>query len=207
MHRKLFALILGFLVVLPLSAQNSETGYASWYNRGFNGLATASGEAYDHEGLTAAHPTLPFGSMIRVTRVDDGRSVLVRVNDRMKSGPGHVIDLSGAAARAIGMMDSGVARVRLDQQAGQAVATVTPASETIAPQRGSYTLQLGVFSNRPAAEAEAGKHEAAWIQTISSANGTMYRVYYSGFDNEEAARSAQRRLSSHGFDSFLRTLQ
>ena len=72
--RNLFILLVGALTVAPALAQSTpaiaqanEAGYASWYNRGFHGLATTSGEAYDHEGMTAAHPSLPYGTMVRVT--------------------------------------------------------------------------------------------------------------------------------------------
>ena len=89
------------------------TGRASYYGERFRGRRTASGERFDPDGLTAAHRTLPFGTRLRVTNVRNGRSVVVRVTDR---GPFHrsrVLDLSRAAARAIGMVRSGTARVRI----------------------------------------------------------------------------------------------
>ena len=87
-------------------------GSATWYGPGFQGLPTASGEIYDMEALTAAHPTLPLGSRARVTNLDNGRSVVVRINDR---GPftGRTIDLSRAAAREIHMLGPGSARVEV----------------------------------------------------------------------------------------------
>jgi hypothetical protein len=89
-------------------------GEASWYAAGFEGRPTASGETYRAAGMTAAHRTLPFGSLVRVTNLRNGRSVVVRVNDR---GPYHarrVVDLSRAAAAEIGMMRRGRANVRLE---------------------------------------------------------------------------------------------
>ena len=91
------------------------TGRASYYGERFRGRRTASGERFDPDGLTAAHRTLPFGTRLRVTNLRNGRSVTVRVNDR---GPFHgsrVIDLSKAAARRIGMVGSGTARVRIER--------------------------------------------------------------------------------------------
>jgi rare lipoprotein A (peptidoglycan hydrolase) len=87
-------------------------GSATWYGPGFQGLPTASGEIYDMEALTAAHPTLPLGSRARVTNLDNGRTVVVRINDR---GPvtGKVIDLSRAAAREIHMLGPGSAQVEV----------------------------------------------------------------------------------------------
>lgn len=212
--------VLAFIAILvaPATAQEVEVGYASWYNKGFHGLTTASGEAYDHEALTAAHPTLPFGTMIRVTRTDDGRSIQVRVNDRMQSGPGHVLDLSGGAARQLGLMETGVARVRIGE--GEAVVSnptpvspsITPASTEYAPSTAtataSYTLQLGVFSVRESAQTLAAQHDGAWIQTMTDFAGkSVYRVYFKSFDGESTARTAQQSLSALGVDSFLRNLQ
>ncbi len=91
------------------------TGRASYYGERFRGRRTASGERFDPDGLTAAHRTLPFGTRLRVTNERTGQSVVVRVNDR---GPFHgsrVIDLSKAAARRIGMIRSGTARVRIER--------------------------------------------------------------------------------------------
>lgn len=87
-------------------------GIASWYGPGFDGRTTASGEPFDQGALTAAHATLPFGTLVRVTNLRSQRSVVVRINDR----PGYrdrIIDLSRAAANALGMVLSGTARVRL----------------------------------------------------------------------------------------------
>jgi rare lipoprotein A (peptidoglycan hydrolase) len=86
-------------------------GEARWYGPGFNGNRTASGEVFDMNRLTAASRTIPFGTWVRVTRLDNGRSVVVKVNDRHAERSGLVIDLSRAAAQQIGMVGSGVARV------------------------------------------------------------------------------------------------
>jgi rare lipoprotein A len=88
-------------------------GLASWYGEQHQGLKTASGETFDKNQLTAAHRTLPFGTRLRVTNVENGKSVVVRVNDRGPHVPGRVLDLSYRAAQAIGMTDAGVARVEV----------------------------------------------------------------------------------------------
>lgn len=88
-----------------------ERGVASWYGPGFDGRMTASGERYDMHALTAAHRTLPFGTIVEVTR-EDGRSVRVRINDRGPFGKSsRIIDLSRAAAAQLGMLRDGVVRV------------------------------------------------------------------------------------------------
>lgn len=90
------------------------TGMASWYGPGFNGNQSASGEIYNQNAMTAAHKSLPFGTRVRVTNLDNGLTAVVRINDRGPYAYGRVIDLSAAAARALGVMQSGVAPVRLD---------------------------------------------------------------------------------------------
>ncbi len=89
-------------------------GLASWYGPGFHGAQTASGEYFNQNDLTAAHRSLPFGTKVRVTNVHNGRSVVVRINDRGPFTGGRVIDLSAAAAQAIGMISSGVASVQVE---------------------------------------------------------------------------------------------
>ena len=92
-------------------AQVASQGVASFYTEG---QQTASGEKFDTNDLTAAHPTLPFGTRLRVTNVATGRSVTVRVNDRGPYVPGRVVDVSHSAADALGMVGSGIAKVKLD---------------------------------------------------------------------------------------------
>lgn len=90
------------------------TGLASWYGPGFHGARTASGEAFNQHDLTAAHRSLPFGTQVRVTNLNNGRSVVVRINDRGPFSGGRILDLSKGAARVLGVLGSGVAPVRLD---------------------------------------------------------------------------------------------
>ncbi len=91
-----------------------EEGIASWYGPGFHGNLTANGEEFDQAALSAAHPTLPLPTLARVTRLDTGASVLVRINDRGPFVGGRVIDLSRAAAEALDFIDDGVAPVRIE---------------------------------------------------------------------------------------------
>src|ERR1700682_2893379 len=91
-----------------------QIGTASWYGSYFDGKPTASGEAYDMYDLTAAHPTLPLGSYVRVTNLRNGRAVLVKVNDRGPIVQGRIIDLSYGAAQVLKFEDHGLQKVRLD---------------------------------------------------------------------------------------------
>lgn len=97
-----------------LAPGHTEAGTASYYHDRFHGRTTASGERFDQEALTAAHRTLPFGTTVRVTRTDTGKGVVVRINDRGPFRAERIIDLSRAAAARLGMLDSGVAPVRVE---------------------------------------------------------------------------------------------
>jgi len=94
--------------------QEHQTGVASWYGRKFQGYTTASGEAYDLNRLTAAHPTLPFGTTIRVTNLRNRKNILLRVNDRGPHIGRRLIDVSWAAAKRLGFVHSGITPVRLE---------------------------------------------------------------------------------------------
>jgi len=90
------------------------TGHASYYGRRFHGRQTANGERFDMRAMTAAHKTLPFGSMVRVTNTRNGRSIIVRINDRGPFIKGRVIDLSRGAAERIGLVQTGVGMVHME---------------------------------------------------------------------------------------------
>jgi rare lipoprotein A len=96
------------------AAGTSEVGVASWYGPGYHGRRTSSGEVFDQDALTAAHPDWAFGTRVRVTFLATGRSVVVTINDRFGRHKGRIIDLSRGAARAIGLIGPGTGRVRLE---------------------------------------------------------------------------------------------
>jgi len=105
------------LVIRPpqvVSAATAQTGEASYYADGLNGSKTASGELYDKGALSAAHRSLPFGTKVKVTYLKTGQSVVVVINDRGPYAKDRIIDLSGAAAKKIGLTDAGHGKVRLE---------------------------------------------------------------------------------------------
>lgn len=102
-----------FRVAPPVEVGAEQVGLASWYGAHHHGLRTASGEVFDMYKLSAAHPTLPFGTRLLITSLDNGRSAEVRVNDRGPHIDGRIIDLSYAAARALGATGTGTVRVRI----------------------------------------------------------------------------------------------
>jgi rare lipoprotein A len=116
----------------------AETGIASWYGPDFHGLATANGETYDMNALTAAHRTLPMPSMVRVTNLDNGRQIALRINDRGPFVNNRIIDVSRRAAQLLGFEQQGTARVRVEimelesRQLAMLAGAVQPASEQTA---------------------------------------------------------------------------
>lgn len=135
-----------------VSAYRAE-GHASWYGLDFHGRLTANGEVYDIHGISAAHPTLPLPSYVRVTNLENRRSLVVRVNDRGPFYEGRLIDVSVRAAKLLGFYDKGVARVRVEYLGRASLngsddtklasslrtdeATETPPAATRAPASGS----------------------------------------------------------------------
>jgi len=106
-------LLVGAAVLLSAFGPHYETGIASWYGPGFHGNLTANGEVYDMNGISAAHKTLPFGTIVRVIDLETGRSIVVRINDRGPFVEGRIIDLSKGAAEKLGMVERGIIQVGL----------------------------------------------------------------------------------------------
>ncbi|MFC2077527.1 septal ring lytic transglycosylase RlpA family protein [Candidatus Bipolaricaulota bacterium] len=107
------AALIGVAVILFFFGPFYETGIASWYGPGFDGNYTANGEIYDMNGISAAHKTLPFDTVVRVVDLETGRSIVVRINDRGPFIEGRIIDLSKGAAAELGIIERGITRVGL----------------------------------------------------------------------------------------------
>jgi rare lipoprotein A len=178
----------------PNAAPFRQTGIGSWYGRRFHGAPTSSGEPYDMYAMTAAHPTLPIPSYARVTNPANGRSVVVRINDR---GPFHadrIIDLSFAAAWKLGYADAGSARVEVESVApGMA----EPLQEAKAEGKGVF-LQLGAFSARESAENFRARvyRELAWLSEAIHvvAGGALFRLQLGPYRTQEDARAIADRI-------------
>jgi rare lipoprotein A len=197
----------------PISASASaayrQTGVGSWYGRRFHGQPTSSGEKYDMYAMTAAHPTLPIPSYARVTNLANGRSVVVRINDR---GPFHadrIIDLSYVAAWKLGYIESGSARVQVEAVLPGAPVEVPALTTVAAPATvpearadsptGIY-LQLGAFSARDSAENMRARiyKELGWLsdpmQVLPS--GNLFRLHLGPYKSQEEARKVADRIQS-----------
>jgi rare lipoprotein A len=173
---------------VPLAALGpySERGYASWYGRRFHGQKTSSGEVYDMYAMTAAHPTLPIPSYARVTNVANGRSVVVRINDRGPFIAGRVIDLSYTAAYKLGFVDAGRALVE--------VQSVLPEGEAL------VYVQLGAFSARENAEGlrERLAGRISWLREAMQvlAIGELWRLHAGPYRSALEARSIAERIET-----------
>ena len=110
----------------PKKSPAYQVGTASWYGEQFQGKQTASGEPFDMRDFTAAHPTLPLGTFVKVTNLKNGSSVVVRINDRGPVVDGRIIDVSYNAARALGFKERGVQKVRLDLYRPETLAKLEP---------------------------------------------------------------------------------
>ncbi len=173
-----------------------ESGTASWYGEDFHGRPTASGEKYDMYGCSAAHKTIPLGSRVRVTNLDNGKEIVVPVNDRGPFVGNRIIDMSYGAAQRLGMVEVGLAKVRIE---------VLELPNNYAG--GKYTLQLGAFSDRDNARRLAIQIEARGyrplIEEASVHGSTVYRVRLGPFNSIESAQSLGQTLGSSGFSSFV----
>ena len=113
----------------PPKPKAYQVGTASWYGQQFQGRKTASGEPYDMRDLTAAHPTLPLGTFVKVTNLRNGKAVVVRINDRGPVVDGRIIDVSDNAAQILGFKTRGVQTVRLDLYHPTTVAQLQPVAK------------------------------------------------------------------------------
>ncbi len=171
-----------------------ERGIASWYGPGFDGRPTASGERYDMHRFTAAHPNLPFGTVVRVTNLDNGRSVEVVVEDRGPFKKGRIIDLSRAAADEIGLIGPGTARVEV-----RVVAAAPPLAEL-------YIVQAGAFEEPERAQALADELRATYPETAVQSDGTWHRVQIGPLENRKRARELAEELLRVGLAAIVKRI-
>ncbi|HET8577978.1 MAG TPA: septal ring lytic transglycosylase RlpA family protein [Methylomirabilota bacterium] len=176
-----------------------ETGLASWYGNPYHGRHTASGEIYDMRDLTAAHRTLPMGTRLMVTNLDNGQAVEVRVNDRGPFVEGRILDLSYAAASVLGAIGRGVIPVRLR--------VIALAGAPVAASAPGFSVQLGAFTTRARAEAlrsavSRDGVEAAIAETVVGGEA-FYRVRVGIYPDRAAAQAAAQRLAARGYRALV----
>ena len=181
----------------PAPAGYLEEGNASWYGVPFNGRRASNGEIYDMYKLTAAHRTLPFETMVRVTNLNNGKSTTVRITDRGPFVENRIIDLSLAAAREIESIGPGVVPVRVE--------VLTPGVD---PTGGFFTVQVGAFRDQANAQRLRDRlnlsYSPIFIQQYDSPDGLYYRVRVGKITGEDAARQLGEQLRGReGFTPFV----
>lgn len=184
--------------VMDSAAGYSESGVASWYGTKFHGRLTSSGEPYDLYQLTAAHRTLPLPTWVEVTRLDTGKTIIVRVNDRGPFHPDRIIDLSWAAASKLGMTELGTAPVEV-----RAIAFEDGPGDTPRPARVPVYVQVGAFSERQRAHRVVEDLERAGIGPIESESartdvGHVWRVRLGPIDEVSRAIALVDRVAELG---------
>lgn len=168
----------------------SEVGVASWYGPGFHGKLTANGETYNQKAMTAAHKTLPLPTLVKVENLENGKSVVVRVNDRGPYSKGRIIDLTEVAARRIGMIDKGTARVRVSVLSEDPNCYVSKGQE-INIDKGNFAVQIGAFTLEDNAKRLASKFGNRAFISQGYAKGTYWsRVWIVGYPEKEKALDA-----------------
>jgi rare lipoprotein A len=173
-----------------IAGQYAEEGVASWYGDPFNGHRTSNGEIYDMNQFTAAHRTLPFGAVLRVTNLANGKQTQVRVNDRGPFVANRIIDLSLSAARAIEMVGPGTAAVRIEMLSGPN------------PNAGAFGVQVGAFLVKENADnlrnRLATQYSPVIVVPYDSPNGMYYRVRVGRAPTEDAAGAIAAQLQAAG---------
>ncbi len=196
-----------------------EEGEVSYYAASFEGLRTASGERYSRSAFTAAHRTLPFGTRVKVTHLRTGKTTIVRINDRGPHRQGRIIDLSEAAARELGILAEGVARVRIEvierpppppapaktcpffDSEGQTLTQVSP-----------FSLQIGAFSEIENATALARnaknelKKEPVFLWKVVIKGKPLYRVLVGHYRTRKEAEARRDALRRDGWQVFVVSL-
>jgi rare lipoprotein A len=211
---------------LTVPGRYKERGIASWYGKKFHGQRTSSGEPYDMYAMTAAHPTLPIPSYARVTNLANGKSVVVRVNDRGPFLHERIMDLSYTAAYKLGYVGNGSSEVEVESLAPESNAPVPTMAEPITVEPlspapvaatsaassqtagGNVYLQIGAFKSQQGAESfltrMRAELEEGSLQLMLYPKDDLVRVHIGPFASQDAARAASEKMQARlGFKPIL----
>ena len=210
------------------SAQEAfvQEGVASYYGHEFNGRRTSSGERYSKHKLTAAHPTLAFGTSVKVTNVDNGKSVVVKINDRGPSTKKRIIDVSFAAAKKLGMLSSGTANVRIESIS---ITSTEPNDSTQEPRTEEPTkelfqldvkeanivgwiIQIGSYGEatnfiRLAENIKKTYNRPMLVELVTIGDKQVYRILIGPEKNEESAKALLMVVKKEYPDAFIAQLK
>jgi rare lipoprotein A len=168
-----------------------ETGVASWYGRDFQGRTTASGEIFDMNGISAAHRTLPLGTVLSVTNLDNFKSIKVRINDRGPFVKSRALELSFGAAKELGFASQGTARVKIESLDGiRDLAVFSVQAAAFAEEENARTLKARLQR----------KYETVYIVPYESNVGKFYRVRVGAYPSEEKAERIAAKLTLDGLE-------
>ncbi len=201
----------------------SEVGTASWYGEDFHAKYTANGEIYDMNTLTAAHRTLPLPSIVRVTNLENGRSLVLRVNDRGPFAKNRIIDVSKRSATLLGFKNQGVAKVRVELlpeeskalkqalltgckqpvivQENNNITTAESAAPVQVYKKGSYFVQAGAYANRDSAVKLGSKLDqfgTTNVYKVDINRQSFYRVRLGPYADKKAANAVLDKLQNYG---------
>ncbi|HID97207.1 MAG TPA: septal ring lytic transglycosylase RlpA family protein [Thermodesulfobacteriaceae bacterium] len=195
---------------LPSSRGFVEQGRASWYGKKFHGNTTSNGETYNMYGISAAHKTLPMNTYVRVTNLDNGREVIVRINDRGPFVKNRIIDLSYGAAQRLSMIKSGTARVRIEAlgELDHAYGTLLAFKSVPNFSKGSFFIQVGAFLEARNAYALKRMFEKKYrnvtVARESVGPKTFFKVQLFASTDYDEARKLVSKLESMGHkEAFL----
>ena len=204
-HPKPYKVLGKWYQPLPHSDGFRQRGLASWYGRDFHGKKTSNGEIYNMYAMTAAHKTLPLGTYVRVHNLENNRSTVVRINDRGPFVRGRIIDLSYSAAKEVGIVGPGTARVEVvalgnrSASSGNTASTYTPGDY----YTGNFTFQVGAYLSRDNAERQkrrlAQRYKNAHITVYDRGDQIFYRVRVGRFSTLEEAVEQEKILIQDGF--------
>jgi rare lipoprotein A len=171
---------------------NTQRGMASWYGEDFHGKQTSNKEIYDMYSMTAAHKTLPFGTHVKVTNLTNGKSVVVRINDRGPFVKGRIIDLSFAAAQKLGMSETGISPV------------VIKVLKRFSPKKSSqrYAVQVGSYTKKQNARTLKSKLQRNYDTVYIAEHKTPSQIYYRVRIRTRSMKAAQKiadRLNKKGY--------
>ncbi len=201
--------------VLPNAEGYVAEGNASWYGQKFHGHRTSSGEAFDMYQFTAAHKSLPLPTYVRVTNLDNGKNLIVRVNDRGPFHDNRIIDLSWAAAVRLGIEQAGTGRVRVEAlspsntgSGGSTVPTAVraavdspPPSTASAPLTEQLYLQAGAFQDRSSAERlRQSLREQLGLEAEIREQQALFRVWLGPYRDDSSRQQMRQQVADAGFD-------
>jgi rare lipoprotein A len=181
----------------PNSARVGDNfrGIASWYGPNFHAKKTSNGETYNMYAMTAAHKTLPMNTVVKVQNLENGKSVVVRVNDRGPFVAGRIIDLSNKAAHGIDMVKKGTAKVKLTVLGFGGKVAKTQKEKNQVVSLSNYYVQVGAFRNKKGANVTERKFSLVlekpyktMVKKFNVDDQPLYRVWIAGFRSEDEAR-------------------